>query len=249
MIKNFFDFKETGSLKLDKIFFESYYPILFTCITEKNDLFLCVCCQADLNIRKWLVTNVSPSTIIELLSNKLTIRESFLKDRGAKYSIIYSMEDRNYQIEQDNAEDWDEVESINLPTVGEYMDAEGDEFLEEIRYFEDMENGNIVQQEVIKIGKEEFCKEDFNINVYRNGSYNTKYTIGSMEELNNNHYYEVLWNINKEKIFFDSIDKIFEENLNSFIDSKISVDNILINLDTNEDLCIKNSESNFIDAA
>lgn len=35
MMNNFFNFKETGGLKLDKIFFESYYPILFTCINEK----------------------------------------------------------------------------------------------------------------------------------------------------------------------------------------------------------------------
>ena len=138
VINNFFDFTETGVLKLDKIFFESYYPILFTCIGEKKDIFLCVCCQADLDVKKWLITDVSPRTIIELLSNKITLRESFLKDGGSKYTIIYNMEDENFEIEENNIKDWDEESSIDLPTAGEYMDAEEDEFLEEIEYFKDI---------------------------------------------------------------------------------------------------------------
>ncbi len=135
MMSIFFNFKKTGELKLDRVLFESYYPILFTCINEKNDVFLCVCCQADSNIKKWLMTDVSPKTVTELLSNKITLRDSFLKDGGSKYTIIYDNKKRNYIFEEDNIIDWDAEESINLPTAGEYMDAEDDEFLEEIEYF------------------------------------------------------------------------------------------------------------------
>lgn len=59
-----------------------------------------------------------------------------------------------------------------------------------------------------------------------------------MEELKNNHYYKVLCNITKDKIFLDSIDKILEDNLNSSFVSKMSIDNLLTDLDTKEDFCI-----------
>lgn len=252
MMNNFFDFKEIGSLKLDKIFFESYYPILFTCLNEKNDVFLCVCCQADLNVRKWLITDVSPKTVIELLSNKITIRDSFLKDRGSKYTIIYNMENKNFQIEENNIEDWDEEKSIDLPTSGEYMDAEEDEFLEEIEYYKDMgiHYKGYKEQEIVKITKKEILyKEDSNINVYKNGSYSVKYTIGNMEELKNNQFYKVLCNIIKEKIFIDSIEKIFEDNHNSSFASIKSEHSLLTSLDTKEEFCINDNASNFIKAA
>ncbi len=118
----FFKFEETGELKIDKILFESYHPILFTCINEKADMFLCVCCQADSNIQKWLVTNISPEIIIKLLRNEITIRDSFLKEDGLKYSILYDKNMGNFKIEKDNINDWDSEKSINLPTAGEFMD-------------------------------------------------------------------------------------------------------------------------------
>ncbi len=138
MMTCYFNFKQTGELKLDIIIFESYYPILFTCINKNNDVFLCVCCQADSNIKKWLMTDVSPKTVIELLSNEITLRNSFLKDSGSKYSIIYNIKNKKYEIEEDNINDWNVEESKDLPTASEYMDAEDDEFLEEIEYFKNM---------------------------------------------------------------------------------------------------------------
>ena len=128
-----FDFKETGVLEIDKVFFESYYPILFTCKNDKNDLFLCVCCQADSSIKKWLLTTVSAETILKLLSNEITIRDSFLTNNGNKYSIIFK--NKKYNLEVDNTKDWDPEKSIDLPTTGEYLDAEGDEYLDEIEYY------------------------------------------------------------------------------------------------------------------
>lgn len=128
-----FDFKETGVLEIDKVFFESYYPILFTCKNDKNDLFLCVCCQADSSIKKWLLTTVSAETILKLLSNEITIRDSFLTKNGNKYSIIFK--NKKYNLEVDNTKDWDPEKSIDLPTTGEYLDAEGDEYLDEIEYY------------------------------------------------------------------------------------------------------------------
>ena len=77
---------------------------------------------ADSNIQKWLVTNISPEIIIKLLRNKITIRDSFLKEDGLKYSILYDKNMGNFKIEKDNINDWDSEKSINLPTAGEFMD-------------------------------------------------------------------------------------------------------------------------------
>lgn len=134
-MNNFFDFKETGALKLDKVLFESFYPILFTCRNAEGDLFLCVCCDDNKLMRKWLITKVKPTTVIELLSNKTTMRDAFLKDNGTKFSIILDNASRKYSIEIDNNDDWNPEMSIDLPTPGEYIDAEEDEFLEEIQYY------------------------------------------------------------------------------------------------------------------
>lgn len=134
-MNNFFDFKETGALKLDKVLFESFYPILFTCSNTAGEIFLCVCCDDNRSMRKWLITNVKPTTVIELLTNKTTMRNAFLKDNGSKYSIILNNVSREYSIEIDNSDDWNSETSIDLPTPGEYIDAEEDEFLEEIQYY------------------------------------------------------------------------------------------------------------------
>lgn len=140
MTKEYFlNFKETGALKLDKVIFESYYPILFTCKNESNGkLYLCVCSQADSKQKKWLIKEVTLQTVIDLLSDKITIRDAFLINQGAKYTVIYDMNEQTRSIEEDNKEDWNAEESIDLPTAGEYLDVEDDEFKEEIRYFENM---------------------------------------------------------------------------------------------------------------
>lgn len=254
MIDNFFNFKETGVLKLDRIFFESYYPILFTCINEKNDLFLCVCCQADSNIRKWLVTNVLPRTVIKLLNNEITIRDSFLKDKGLNYTIVYNMKKRAFQIEKDNEKDWDAEKSINLPTTGEYMDAEKDEFLEEIEHFKDMEiqYRNDMDSEVIKTPQNQIIhKEYFDYNSYQDSCYITKYITESIKELNNNNnYYSVLFDKNQEKLDLGMTLKSFEHYSNiSFDDNKMIEVSLTTDLDTKKDFCINNNESNYISAA
>lgn len=148
-MNNFFEFSEIGALKIDKVFFESFYPILFTCRNDEGDLFLCVCCDDNKLMRKWLITKVKPTTVIELLTNKTTMRDAFLKDNGAKYSIILNNASQEYSIEIDNYDDWNSETSIDLPTTGEYIDAEEDEFLEEIQYYK------------YNLQKENFLEEKF----------------------------------------------------------------------------------------
>lgn len=263
-MNNFFNFKEIGVLEVDKVFFESYYPILFTCINERKELFLCVCCQADSKIRKWLVTNVSPKTIIELLSNKVTIRESFLKGKGLKYTIIYDVENKSYKIEEENAEDWNAETSVDLPTVGEYMEAEEDEFAEEIEYFRNLEIqyfNQIYEMDTkksnIKVSyKTNPYETDFIVESYSNNSYDVKIVV-EMKNLSEKARYSDLQYIRVKyqlsvnilsKLRDEKTNKAFNYSINDFNSSKYSIDNLLKNLGLQESICINNT-LNIVDAA
>lgn len=60
----FVSLKELGTLYLDKILFEGQYPILFTCINSQKDVFLCVNFQRNESESIWLISKISPMTII-----------------------------------------------------------------------------------------------------------------------------------------------------------------------------------------
>ena len=78
---------------LDTILFESKYPVLFTCKNDK-DIYLFICCFVNSEKTKWIGTRTTYDNLINLLENKITIRNA------------------------------SEIPDEILPTVGEYMDAE-----------------------------------------------------------------------------------------------------------------------------
>lgn len=81
-----------GMLRYDKIFFETYYPVLFTCRDNENNLFLCVCCQCNKDGKKWLLSKTTPDIIIKILKNKTTMREAFLVFKDVRLSIYWNKE-------------------------------------------------------------------------------------------------------------------------------------------------------------
>lgn len=128
-----FEFKETGKLRIDKVLFESCYPILFTCLDEANNIYLCVCCTAENILKKWLLAKVEPSVIISLLRDQITLRNAFLSS-NAKFSVIQDSSCTKYLIVDDHM-DWHASNSIYLPSEGEYIEADDGEFTEELLYF------------------------------------------------------------------------------------------------------------------
>lgn len=126
-------FKE---LELDTILFESKCPVLFTCKNRK-DIYLFLCCLVNAKIVKWIGTKTNYDILIKLLQNKITIREAFLEVNKEKIVIEYDGQDVLY-----NVVDKTLVPLELLPTDGEYMDAEEDEYAEEIAKFEDR-RGNL----------------------------------------------------------------------------------------------------------
>lgn len=118
-----------SSIVLDKILFESKYPVMFTCKNEK-DVYLFICCLVTADKVEWIGTKTTYDNLIRLLENKITIREAFLNITEDKIIIDYNGKNVEYRIEKGS-----NIPENLLPTADEYMDAEDDEYAEEIATF------------------------------------------------------------------------------------------------------------------
>lgn len=119
------------NLKMDTVLFESKYPVLFTC-TINEDVYLFICCMVNRQFVNWICTKTDYKTLIQLLKNEVTIRNAFLSVTDEKIIINYDGKELVAEIVNK-----DQVPMELLPTVGEYLDAEGDEYTEEIAKFEE----------------------------------------------------------------------------------------------------------------
>lgn len=132
MKNKFVNIEEWGELYIDKVLFEVGYPVLFTCINDRRELFVCVCCKNNEDGAKWLINKTTAGRIVQMLKNKITLRDIFLCEGQNGYSV--NSFDNKIDIIKNDAEDWGE-DSIYLPKKNEYMDAEGDEYTEELLYY------------------------------------------------------------------------------------------------------------------
>ena len=79
---------------------------------------------------KWIGTRTTYDNLIDLLENKITIRDAFLNVTNNKIMIVYDGKEVKYEIKKAG-----EIPDEVLPTIGEYMDAEDGEYEEEIVEF------------------------------------------------------------------------------------------------------------------
>lgn len=117
------------NISLDKVLFESKYPVMFTCKND-NDIYLFICCLVNSNSIKWIGTKTNYDILIEMLENKVTIHNAFLSVTDEKIVIEYNSDKVTYSILKS-----DDIQKDLLPTAGEYMDAEDDEYIQEITEF------------------------------------------------------------------------------------------------------------------
>ena len=82
-------------IKMDKILFESSYPILFTCIEHRN-IYLFICCVNNSDETKWIGTKTSYPNLIELLTNEITIRDAFANVTDKKFLITKKVTGVNF---------------------------------------------------------------------------------------------------------------------------------------------------------
>ncbi len=120
-----------GKLYIDRILFESGFPIIFTCKNDFNEIFICVCCQNNDKGCKWLVGKTDGMSMIRMLKDEITIRETICKCSSGRISVDYV--NGEYKIEYNNS-DWNE-NSIYLHKDDSYMFAEEGEFDDDIAYF------------------------------------------------------------------------------------------------------------------
>lgn len=114
---------------LDTVLFESKYPIMFTC-KNSMDIYLFICCLVNSERIEWIGTKTTYSILIELLQNRITIRDAFLNVTDEKIIIEYNGKNVDYQWVQSG-----DIQREFLPTKGEFMDADDDEYAEEIAIF------------------------------------------------------------------------------------------------------------------
>ncbi len=131
-MKKFIKLDKYGQLYIDKVLFESYFPIIFTCVNNNKDIFISVCCQNNEKGCKWLLGKTDGISIVRMLQDKMTIRQLLLEHLSGKISVDYA-KDTGYVIAYNNS-DWD-ADSSCLPKEDSYMYAEDGEFDEEIDYF------------------------------------------------------------------------------------------------------------------
>ena len=111
----------------DLILIDNIYPVLFTCVDDLENTYLCSCYFADPSKILWLVTKTDLESVIDLLINKVTIRELFESDE--LWEICKS---KNEEIQVKQIEDCKNFDENAFPAEGEYMDADTGEFEEEI---------------------------------------------------------------------------------------------------------------------
>lgn len=124
--KIFRSIPDFNNIELDMVLFESRYPVMFTC-KNGEEIYLFICCLMNNVKAEWIGTQTTNENLIELLENKITIRDAFMNITENKIVIEYNGQNVKCKIEKGC-----NIPEILLPTVGEYMDAEEDEYIEEI---------------------------------------------------------------------------------------------------------------------
>lgn len=130
-MREFIKLDKYEQLYIDKILFESYFPVIFTCVNDKKDIFIGVCCQNNEKGCKWLLGKTDGLSIVKMLQDEITIRQLLLECSSGKISVDYV--GNEYIVDYNNS-DWDE-NSPYLPKEDSYMYVEVGEFEDEINYF------------------------------------------------------------------------------------------------------------------
>lgn len=156
--------KEFPALYLKQVYVEYVYPVLFTCCSDDGGLFLASCYLADGEKKEWVLTQTTPEIVIEMLENRLTIRELFDKPEVKKYIVSLNAKGE-YSYKQCALS---EIPTEILPQAGYYMDAEPGEFSEEIAELQELSEYRVfsVMQSINLVIKNFHYDETSRVNVW-----------------------------------------------------------------------------------
>ena len=116
------------SVYWDMILAEYGRPILFTCLDEYNQLYICSCYHAGGDAVEWMLVKTTEEAVIKLLQNQIPIHDMF-SEAETVYLLTLSERGAQPQAVKKAAQD---VPEHYFPTAGYDMDAEEGEFDEEI---------------------------------------------------------------------------------------------------------------------
>ena len=113
-----------GNLSVEQVLVEYVYPLLSVLKDSAGSRFICMCFDTR-GTQQWLIAPISPSNLIKLLTNRLTLKDSFVKDTD---TVVYAF--RNYETKTDSFLPMapEKVPQEYLPEDSEYLDAEPDEW-------------------------------------------------------------------------------------------------------------------------
>lgn len=118
-----------GRLFYEFVLVEEITPIFFICSDDSQNLFACLCCLSDNDKTEWVVVPVDADSIIDMLTDKITIYQLF-KDSGREAYLVSRYSNGAIDIRRHLISD---IPDTLLPTPGYYMEADEGEFDEEIR--------------------------------------------------------------------------------------------------------------------
>ncbi len=118
-----------GDLNLEEIIVDDTCPIFFTLISEKGQRYISVCCELY-EEQRWVVAPISSAGLIELLTNKLSMKDAFFTQNNEECIIAHWSKDNPILRYEKVAPD--ELPEQDLP-IDEMLEAEDGEFAEYIQ--------------------------------------------------------------------------------------------------------------------
>jgi len=241
----FLENENIGRLDYDKVFIENNEPILFTCLSDKNELLLGTLCSADKNEKKWLLTKTTPEIMIKILKDEISLRDAFIYFTDLQLSICDNGE--SIEVSFNVKADWDEETSIYLPDADEFMEVEVGEFTEELEYYGNLVFENI-QLEPIYSNKQNLDSDDS----YQMFKSFENYLIGDLLKEVATQSLQVISKVINRKIDFSFSDKVgIEYSASKFnVDSKYISRSFDKNIDQDKELQDEVERNNYLtDAA
>lgn len=134
------------------ILVEERKPILFVCKDKNENVYICSRYHADGIKCEWLVQKTTYTQLIELLTDKITIRDIFTTEHENLFVATLFAEGKNVIVRQFSLR---EIDDRVLPTAGYYMDVEDDEFEKELKILK-AEEKNCLEFNSIRF-QDSFC--------------------------------------------------------------------------------------------
>lgn len=113
---------DVGVLYIDQVFLEfEKIPILFSCVDESDNLYLCLCSEIR-KIQRWIISPIDNTLLIDMLKDKITIYEAFINSVESKLVIEYNKQNEG-QLKIEKVK-FSSLTQYDLPDEGEFLEDE-----------------------------------------------------------------------------------------------------------------------------